>query len=451
MTEYVLGVDIGTSKVAVVVYSPVEQEAKFVHCHSLAETQIQTKQGYSEQDPGLIFDCTVQAVLSIPEQIRNQIAAIGVTGQMHGVVLWNPGTTHYTSLVNWQDARCSVDGVLAELQHVTGDLGLRDGFGASTLGWYAARKSHVLHEYSAASTIQGCFVSECVGSRTALIDPSDAASWGLFDLQSKAWKTECFTAMGVDTRLLPEVIAVGAVAGSLQVAWAAKLDLPIGIPVMISMGDNQASLFATISDPETDIALTLGTGGQLSVVLSAYPAGKLPETVEIRPYVDDQYLAVAAALCGGAAFRWLVELLEGWLKELGLPAPDRDTLYSQLDRLALEGDPEALSVCSSFLGERHAPDRKGIISKIDMHSCSLRNLSAALSESLVKNLRDMLSDELLAGRTRVLGSGNALRHLQSVQQAVERTFGLPLITVETQEEAATGAALVANRALRTAV
>ena len=447
MTEYVLGVDIGTSKVAVVVNSPVEQEAKFFQCHSLAETQIQTKQGYSEQNTEQIFNATVQAINAIPEQIRSQIAALGVTGQMHGVVLWNPGTTQYTSLVNWQDSRCSVDGVLAELQHVTGDTGMRDGFGASTLGWYAARKSHLLHDYSAASTIQGCFVSECIGSATGLIDSSDAASWGLFDSQSKEWKKDRFTAIGVDTRILPEVLAVGAIAGSLQLEWAAKLDLPVGIPVMISVGDNQASLFSTIGDPETDIALTLGTGGQLSVVLSAYPAGELPETVEIRPYVDDQYIAVAAALCGGAAFRWLVELLEDWLEELELPVPDRDTLYSKLDTLALQGDPEALSVCSSFLGERHAPDRKGIISKIDMHSCSLRNLSAALSDSLVKNLRDMLSDDLLAGRTKVLGSGNAIRQLHSVQQAVERTFGLPLITVETQEEAATGAALLAARSL----
>ena len=71
-----------------------------------------------------------------------------------------------------------------------------------------------------------------------------------------------------------------------------KLDIPSGIPVTAALGDNQASLLATLGQPERELALTLGTGGQVSAVLDSREPGFLAgrsATFEIRPYPGKRY------------------------------------------------------------------------------------------------------------------------------------------------------------------
>ena len=68
---------------------------------------------------------------------------------------------------------------------------------------------------------------------------------------------------------------------------------------------------------------------------------------------------------------------------------------------------------------------------------------AALALGIVRNLKSGFCAEVLADRRSIIGSGNAVRLLKSVQFAIQREFGLPLRLTETREEAAVGAALLA--------
>jgi sugar (pentulose or hexulose) kinase len=118
-------------------------------------------------------------------------------------------------------------------------------------------------------------------------DPTDAASWGLFDLATLRWDVEAVRKAGIPVSILPTVVACGEVVGRVSPDAASRFAIPQGIPVTAAIGDNQALLIATLGEPEKELALTFGTGGQLSaVLLASETAQRLADvlrTVDVRP------------------------------------------------------------------------------------------------------------------------------------------------------------------------
>jgi sedoheptulokinase len=264
----------------------------------------------------------------------------------------------------------------------------------------------------------------------------------LFDLAALAWDRKAVDKAGIRPGLLPEVLPCSSMAGRVCEPMGRLLGIPAGIPVAVALGDNQASLLATLEEPDTELGLTLGTGGQISAVMRAgwnvVPPG--PEAAfEYRPYVGGRYVAVASALCGGSAWQWLAASVEGWLKDLGVKAPARDELYARLDQLGLAA-PKALEVHPHFIGERYDPSLRGSISGIGVDDLTLGNLALGLAHGIVRNLATMLPEEIRHGRSRVVGSGNALRKSPLLRKAAAEELKAELIMANQREEAACGAA-----------
>ena len=174
----------------------------------------------------------------------------------------------------------------------------------------------------------------------------------------------------------------------------------------------------------------------------------LCDTFEYRPYVDGTYAAVAASLSGGSASTWLVNTAASWMEALGLTPPSRDALYSRFTTLGLKSFDSDLEIKPHFLGERHDPSLKASISGIDLDNFTPGKVAAALARGVVRNLKSMLPEKLLEGKREIVGSGNAIRRSQLMQKIIEENFNLPLRISEGQEEAACGAALLAERALK---
>ena len=222
--------------------------------------------------------------------------------------------------------------------------------------------------------------------------------------------------------------------------------MPAGIPLAIALGDNQASLLATLKDADGEIAITIGTGAQVSAVL---PKGEMPGevtpamTCEFRPYRGGRYMITAAALCGGSAWAWLARTVACWQRELGLPTMTEDDLYASLNALGMAAGDGPL-VAPHFLGERHNPALRASITQLRLEHLPLGELARGLARGIVTNLRDMLPPQVLAGRQRLVGSGNALRRNPLLAAVAEDIFGLPMVISQAREEAALGAALHAG-------
>ena len=97
---------------------------------------------------------------------------------------------------------------------------------------------------------------------------------------------------------------------------------------------------------------------------------------------------------------------------------------SWIQETAPQRAPGTLDVRPTFLGERHAPSRRGRIDGIDLENFSLGNLARSLGRGLAANLKGMLPPEALARRIRMVGSGNGLRRNPMLRKCVEEVFGM---------------------------
>ena len=142
--------------------------------------------GHAEQDPSRLFEAVVHSVQALPAEIRRTVAAVGITGQMHGVVLADASGHPVSPLITWQDLRCGQAGFLRELQQRTGYT-LNSGFGCATLAHIAAQ-GQLLKSAKTSGTIGDWLVAQLCGRSRCVTDPTNAASWGLFDLAALRWE-----------------------------------------------------------------------------------------------------------------------------------------------------------------------------------------------------------------------------------------------------------------------
>ncbi len=439
--SFTLGIDLGTTKVAAVILNTenntVVASASREHHAALSGPPL-----YAEQNPLTILEVVSALIRSFPAELRTLTEAVGVTGQMHSVMGWNSKTIF--PLVTWQDHRTK-----KKIKHYSklAECPLYDGFGGATLAWFS--EQGMLENRDAVSGIGDFYVRRLCGCDKVVTDYTDAASWGLYDPSNMDWNRGAIHALRIPERLLPTLCPTGAKAGELSNESAEELGLSAGIPVMAAIGDHQASVLDCGKEFEKEVFLTIGTGSQLSIVVRDSEIEKFADIpgLELRPFSAGYNLVVSAPLCGGCAFSWLGETVNDWLSCLGyreIPLPE---LLDRLDALGTDAMPEELSICPSFLGERHAPGRRGSIHGITLENCSPGGFVAALTEGIVRNLIQPFPPEAFVGRTCVMGSGNGIRRIRSLQKQVERMLHLELCLRPDREEAACGCARLAGNLL----
>jgi sedoheptulokinase len=435
----ILGIDIGTTSVSAAILGEDGQVLYETSRPHLADSP--APPGRAEQDPRALWRAAEDLAAGLPSHLRPGLRAVGVTGQMHGVVLLDPAGLPVGPLVTWQDQRCHEDDFAARLAERLGRP-LASGLGLATLAWL------VEHDALPPGATVACTIGDWVAARLAgrdrpVTDPTGCASWGLSENLGAAWDLPAIAAAGVPTALLPAVVPSGETIGTLAAEPADAWAIPADIPVIAALGDNQASLLATLAEPNVELALTLGTGGQCSAVVDATVAAAataLPDGCELRPFPAGRAAVVASCLSGGSAWAMLGDAVRGWLVDLGIKPPPREALLARLNELGLSAE-QALEVRPSFLGERHDPHSRGTIGGIGLHSFQMGPLARGLAEGIMTQLKQMLPPWAMIGRERVVGSGNALHRNPLLQQAAETVFALPLTLGEQGEEAAVGAAL----------
>jgi sedoheptulokinase len=448
---YSLGIDIGTTKVAVAIVDSESRHVIATHSRAHNSDVSGLPAGRSEQSVPRILSTLDACMDALPVEAKRAVVCIGVTGQMHGVVLWNAATGAVSNLITWQDQRCLEDGFLERLRRSTGDGAAQSGYGTSTLAWLAEYAPEVFELYTSSATIHDYAVSLMTGSRKPLTDPSDAASFGFFDLRSRTWREDRVTKAGIHLAILPTIRPSGEPVGLLQQDMATRWGIQEGAQVGNALGDNQASLFGSLTRPDSQIALTIGTGAQLSVVVPTVPSGEISATSahEFRPYIGESYIACAASLSGGRALAAFGRALESFMKSLGVePLPSLDEIQGAMHREGMTRSTTSLRANASLGGERHDLSRRGSFEGLSFENFSVGDMTAALCRGLVTSLRDALPPEYLSGRREVVGSGNALSRSPLVQQVIRESFGCELTLQEGAEPTACGAASLASQMCR---
>lgn len=359
-------------------------------------------------------------------------AAIGVDGQMHGILYVDGDGRAVSPLYTWQDQRGAAafgDSTYAgELSRLSGRP-VATGYGMATHFW------HAVHRAVPSGAAKLCTVCDYVamrltGRRAPLIHVSSAASIGLFDEAGGGWDCAAAERAGIDPRCLPEVTGECATVGVA----------PGGAPVSCGIGDNQASFIGSVRDMADAVLVNMGTGGQVSMLAT----GQIAEgDLEVRPLGNGRAIAVGSVLCGGRSYA----LLERFLRSCAaLAGADSAALYGAMNRIALEaldaGDP--LRVDTRFHGTRAMPALRGSISGIGTENFDAEHLIAGTVTGMAREIYDLYALMLTratAPATQLIGSGNAIRRNPALKRAFERAFGMEMRIPAHREEAAYGAAL----------
>lgn len=385
------------------------------------------------QDPAHIRRTALEAVEKLTARYPD-IAAIGVTGQMHGIVYLDHEGNPVSPLYTWQDGRGNLlyeDTVTyaAYLSKLTGH-DLSAGFGIVTHFYHL--KNGLVPESAAVFCAIGDYIAMVLADeKKPVTDPTHGASFGLFRVAEGIFDEAALETAGIDKAILPDMAGEG----------------PIGyyqghIPVFAAIGDNQASFLGATAGEENCMLVNIGTGGQFSVFSPEYLrcAG-----LETRPYPGG-YLLVGSSLCGGRAYAIFERFLRDTLRIAGI---ETDSCYGALDALlSKDGKPENLPVTSPlFQGTREDPTLRGSITGLDPENFTIRHLAWSLLTGMAKELHDLYQRYAASGgkTMRLLGSGNGLRKNVHLQRCFSDVFGQTLTMSACTEEAAAGAAFYAGQ------
>ncbi|XP_043465417.1 sedoheptulokinase-like [Leptopilina heterotoma] len=454
--ELVLGIDIGTTSVKVVV---VSKETKEIVARQSKDTQANVPSDLgiegNKQDVPKILSAVHNCVSRLPKDLLRQVKRIGVCGQMHGVTFWRNiekngdqgifkleiNRDQVSNLYTWQDGRCDPE-FLKSLPNSKSHLAIHTGFGCATIFWFSRNKPEKLKKYDKCGTVQDLVVSLLCGENEVKMSTQNAASWGYFITEENQWDQEALTKGNFPLRLLPsKILKPGENAGKLTKSW---FGIPEDTVIGAALGDLQSSVYALLKDTNKEAVLNISTSAQLAYI---HPTFK-PKTnlelgkIEYFPYFDGKYIAVAASLNGGNTLATFVKSLQQWTMELGFSVP-QSKVWDKLIALAKEESAISdMQITPTLLGERFAPEQTASVSGITLDTLSLGQIFRSLCSGVIKNLHDMMPQEILKQMeiSRIVGNGSGLVRNIVLQKEVSRWYQLPL-ELGHSGDAALGAAL----------
>jgi len=453
-----MGVDVGTTKIAVLLLNTETRKVETVHtvpnASEITDAQGKAK-GWSEWSAEKVAELTFKAIAKVAAHSRSkQVKAIGVTGQMHGTVLVSHDGQAVTPFIGWQDRRCdeNVPGenfsYISRMVDLAGEHGFQregckpaTGYMGSTLFWL--KENHALPS----KPVTACFLPDYIVMRMTgqppVTDPTNAGSSGIFDVTSRKWDLLLVQKLGIPSELLPEVKKSGEPVGELAKEAAEKTGLPQGTPVCVACGDNQASFLGSVSNRQVSVLVNVGTGGQISLWVPEYIKAK---NLETRCYLDESYLLVGAELCGGRSYA----LLQRFFLEVGrafFGAKTTGELYQTMTRLAskVPSGSDGLICEPLFAGTRWDSSRRAAWLGVNEMNFTPGHFARSLLEGVAARFKALYDSAVQAGlspRNFLVGSGNAVRKNFLLAEILSETFGMPLQVPVNVEEAAFGAALL---------
>jgi xylulokinase len=329
-----LGIDLGTSSVKVVITDPSgEQLAAATADYPV----LQPRTHWAETDPKQWWRAIVGAVRRVNAAAPRVPAAIGLSGQMHGVVICDAVGEPLRPAMLWADTRAEPHLRLSRgLPPATrARLGnpLSPGMAGPLLAWLTAEEPDTLARARWALQPKDWIRARLTGK--FLAEPSDASATLLYDLAAGGWDDEVIDGLGIDRGLFAPLLPhSGVPAGELLPAAAAQLGLPAGVPVAAGAADTAAAALGSGLTQLGVLQLTIGTGAQLVTPVPAPTAVVLAATPEpvihtYRAATATGWYAMAAVLNGGLTLDWVRRTLQATWAELYAAAdtdsdPDRD-------------------------------------------------------------------------------------------------------------------------------
>ena len=438
---FVLGIDVSTTATKAVV---VDNAGAVVGTGS-GEYRFEVPRPlWSEQDPELWWDAACHAIpraLGAANIRGDDVAAVGLTGQMHGLVMLDERRDVLRPAILWNDQRTAAecqlirDVIGAErLVELTGNDAL-PGFTAPKVVWVRDHEPDVWSEARHVLLPKDYLRLRLTGELA--MDKADGAGTILFNLAARDWSEEMLDALGIPREWMPSTYEGPAVTGRVTDGAAAATGLAAGTPVVAGGGDQSANAVGVGVVAPGAVALSLGTSGVVfaATVEPLYePRGRVHAFCHAVP---GRWHMMSVMLSAAGSLRWYRDAVAPGVGFGDLVAPAAD----------VPAGSEGLFFLPYLTGERSPyPDphaRAGFVGLSVSHD--RRHMTRAVLEGVAFGLRDGMELMIEAGTARpsvVRASGGGVASALW-RQILADVLGAQIDIPATTEGAAYGAALLA--------
>jgi xylulokinase len=434
----VIGLDLGTGGVRAIA---VDLQGQVVAQTTQNYPLLTPHPGWTEQHPSDWVEATLAALRTVAGQLDGQnVLALGLSGQMHGMVPLDGAGQVIRPAILWNDQRTgnAVDEIEAavprqELIQRTGNPAIT-GFQLPKLVWLRSEEPQAYDQVRRILLPKDYLGYVLTGE--AVTEPSDASGIGCLNLASRQWDKDILTALDISLDLFPRVIDSTAVVGRLQSAMAERVGLPEGLPVVAGGGDNAAAAIGLgISERHLGRgSLSIGTSGVIFAPCDQ-PTPDPEGRVHLFCHADGGYILVGVTLAAGGALRWYRDTF----------APDLP--FTDLMALAEQSQPGSRGVLflPHLAGERSPymdPDTRGAWVNLSL-AHSQGDLIRAVLEGVAFSLRAALEViQEIAPVNQLLATGGGVRSPLWFHLLAD-VLGTELVDPKAEEGAAYGAAILA--------
>jgi xylulokinase len=442
MTTRLLGIDVGTGGTRVVL---LDETGRVLSAATTDHAPMASPQlGWAEQDPrdwwhaarAAINECLGKASASAGE-----IAATGLTGQMHGLVMLDATGEVLRPALIWCDQRTE-----GECRAITDRVGAKrlielvanpalTGFTLPKIWWVRAHEPEVWSRVRSIMLPKDYVRFMLTGARAT--DVADASGTLLFDVVNRRWSSEMLQASALAPEILPKVFESPEISGRVSKDGAAASGLREGTPVVAGGGDQAAGAVGMGIVEPGNVSATIGTSGVVFAATSApvvEPKGRIHTFCHAIPR---RWHVMGVTQGAGLSLRWFRDQF------------CTGATYDALMNEAAEAPPGAdgLLWAPYLMGERTPhldPNARGALVGFTAQHTRAHVIRAIL-EGVAFSLRDTFTIFRELGvpvKSIRLGGGGARSPLW--QQIQADVYGMRVDLIAAEEGAAYGAALLAG-------
>lgn len=447
-TEYLLGIDVGTTSTKALICST---DGVIVAEQSAGYPLYSPKPGWNEQDPQDWWKATQKAIRSLLHTTkvkRSQLLAIGLSGQMHGSVFLNGNYRPIRRALLWNDQRTQ-----KECEEIARRVGGRErllelayntaltGYTAPKILWLRNQEPQN-YERLRKILLPKDYIRFCLTGEFAS-DVADASGTLLLDVENRDWQGELLSDLDIDRSLLPRLYESCEITGTVTTAVAEELGLVPGIPVVGGAGDQAAGAVGMGIVRKGMVSATIGTSGVVFAhadTVVPNPDGTLQSFCHAVP---GKWCVFGCMLSAGGSLEWLRGAIFDHLDDGSARVFDKMVTGAQ----RIPAGSRNLFFLPYLDGERCPyPDPFARGCWIGL---SRQHDRASLTRAVLEGITFGMTDQILKMRqlgvqvseVRCAGGGAKSSFWRQLQA---NCYGARTVTVETENASAFGAALLAG-------
>lgn len=307
--KYLLGVDLGTSGTKTALF---DEKATVVAAHTAEYPLYQPQNGWAEQDANDWWKATVEgvsAVLAASGIKASEIAGVGLSGQMHGLVMLDGEGRLLRRSIIWADQRTQKE--VEQMDRVVGRQRLIEvtanpamtGFTAAKILWVQNNEPE-LYEKCRHILLPKDYIRYKLTGEFAT-EVSDASGMQLMDVPKRRWSDEILGKLGIDKALLARMHESPDITGRVHVAAAAETGLAEGTLVAGGAGDNPAAAVGTGVVAAGKAFTTIGTSAVVYAVSDEVSLDLKGRVHTLCASVPGKWTVMSCTQAAGLSLQWL--------------------------------------------------------------------------------------------------------------------------------------------------